>query len=486
MLVTRIFLLALVLSHVSFSYAVNFIFASNIPRLFEVDENRSLAHLAGYIEEKRAQTPTYFIHGGDSLFPNALSVYDAGAHMIDVLNTMHTDVFLVNQREMAKGIDQLTLRANEARFPMVLSNVIDDRSQDNIESILPYYTLPTPIGEVGFIMLMSETVNITYLTQAIHIQDPVVTAKALIRDMRNQGVSNFVIVTEPDLLELYPAESFGFADVLFVAAESRELIRQHADFLEVWAGGSTGNIALLDWQADSITAHFESYIGAAALSATEQVIDRYVSHLDVVLEQPLGILATTINSQREKIRTQESALGNLFADALRHATKTDMAVINGGAIRGNRQYLKGKQITRKDIQNELPFGGVIHKVKVKPVELKAIMEHSLSDMASLGGRFLQVSGFEVGYDLSRPVGRRVLTLTQHGRPLTQKEYWLAIPDYIKNGGDGYVINVDNVAREMSNQDRFVWNIVADYILSLESLAPRLEGRLREHNSEAVP
>ncbi|MGR0279287.1 bifunctional metallophosphatase/5'-nucleotidase [Marinomonas dokdonensis] len=444
-----------------------------------MNETRSLANLGGFIQNKRAQSPSFFIHGGDSLFPNALSVYDSGAHMIDVLNTIQTDVFLVNQREMAKGLDQLTLRTNEAEFPLVLSNVFDQRTSANIDGILPYYTLPTPIGDVGFLMLMSETVNSTYLTEDVLILNPIERAEAFISEMRSQGISHFVVVTEPDLLKLYPAELFTFADILFVASEIREEVHQHDDLLEVWGGGSSGNVAVVEWLPDSKRAHFESYAGAEIMPETEQMIQRYVSHLGVVLEQPLGILVAPMDSMRNNIRTQESALGNLFADALRSATKTDFAVLNSGAIRGNRQYRQGEQISRKDIQNELPFGGVVHKVKVFPIELKAIMEHSLSDVANKAGRFLQVSGFEVGYDLSRPVGKRVLTLTSGGRPLVNREYWLAIPDYIKNGGDDYVIDASKVAREMSNQDRFVWNIVADYLALVEVLAPRLEGRLRE-------
>lgn len=474
----------LLLSYISSANAFNLIFASNIPRLTEVNETRSLANLAGFIQNKRSHSTSFFIHGGDSLFPNALSVYDSGAHMIDVLNTIQTDVFLVNQREMAKGLDQLTMRANEAEFPLVLSNVFDQRTSANIDGVLPFYTLPTPLGDVGFLMLMSETVNSTYLTEDVLILNPIERAEAFISKMRSQGVSHFVVVTEPDLLKQYPAELFSFADVLFVAAEIREEIHQHDDFLEIWGGGSSGNVAVVDWQPNHIGAHFESYAGAEIMPDTAKMIDRYVSHLGVVLEQPLGLLVAPMDSMRSNIRTQESALGNLFADALRNATKTDFAVLNGGAIRGNRQYRQGEQISRRDIQNELPFGGVVYKVKVFPIELKAIMEHSLSDVENKAGRFLHVSGFEVSYDLSRPVGQRVLTLTSGGRPLVNREYWLAIPDYMKSGGDDYVIDASKVAREMSNQDRFVWNIVADYLASLEVLTPRIEGRLREQTVKA--
>ncbi|MEO9653956.1 bifunctional metallophosphatase/5'-nucleotidase [Marinomonas sp.] len=479
------FFVALLLSYTSSANAFNLIFASNIPRLTEVNETRSLANLAGFIQNKRSQTSSFFIHGGDSLFPNALSVYDSGAHMVDVLNTIQTDVFLVNQREMAKGLDQLTMRTHEAEFPLVLSNVFDQRTSTNIDGVLPYYSLATPIGDVGFLMLMSETVNSTYLTEDVVILDPIERAEAFIHEMRSQGISHFVVVTEPDLLKLYPAERFSFADVLFVAAEVREGVRYHPDLIEVWGGGSSGNVAVVDWQKDDIRAHFESYSGAEIMPETEQMIQRYVSHLGVVLEQPLGVLVTPMDSMRNSIRTQESAMGNLFSDALRSATRTDFAVLNGGAIRGNRQYRQGDKISRRDIQNELPFGGVVYKVKVLPMELKEIMEHSLSDVDNKAGRFLQVSGFEVGYDLSRPVGQRVLTLTSGGRPLMNREYWLAIPDYIKNGGDDYVIDANKVAREMSNQDRFVWNIVADYLVSLEVLTPKVEGRLRDQTVKNV-
>ncbi len=51
----------------------------------------------------------------------------AGSHIIDILNSLEPDVMGVTKREFSFYEDELSLRSYEAAFPLVASNVIDNR-----------------------------------------------------------------------------------------------------------------------------------------------------------------------------------------------------------------------------------------------------------------------------------------------------------------------------------------------------------------------
>ena len=73
------------------------------------------------------------------------------------------------------------------------------------------------------------------------------------------------------------------------------------------------------------------------------------------LDVPIATTAVELDSRNATVRTQEAAIGDLFADAMRAETDADIAITNGGGIRGGRIYPPGTTITRRDMMAELPF-----------------------------------------------------------------------------------------------------------------------------------
>ncbi len=63
----------------------------------------------------------------------------------------------------------------------------------------------------------------------------------------------------------------------------------------------------------------------------------------------IGTTAEPLDSRKATLRTQEAAIGNVVADALREAVKADIAIVNGGGIRGNKEYPAGSPLTRRDV-----------------------------------------------------------------------------------------------------------------------------------------
>jgi len=122
----------------------------------------------------------------------------------------------------------------------------------------------------------------------------------------------------------------------------------------------------------------------------------------------LGTSEVALEGRRSGVRTGETNLGNLFADALLFeagrlapeygAGKPDVALQNGGGIR-NDSLIPAGEITALDTFDIAPFSNFVAVVEdVAPEHFKEIMENAVSQVEQTDGRFAQVAGFELIYD----------------------------------------------------------------------------------------
>jgi 5'-nucleotidase len=108
------------------------------------------------------------------------------------------------------------------------------------------------------------------------------------------------------------------------------------------------------------------------------------------------------------VRTQETNLGNLLADALLDAGQDraaefevappQVALQNGGGIRNNSLIPAG-QVTELDTFAVAPFPNFVAVVPDVPrAQFKELLENAVSRIPAADGRFAQVAGFRFTYD----------------------------------------------------------------------------------------
>lgn len=130
-------------------------------------------------------------------------------------------------------------------------------------------------------------------------------------------------------------------------------------------------------------------------------------------------------------------------------SKVAVAVMNGGAIRASidERGVNGS-ITYGDMLLVAPFSNTVDLIKLKGKTLRKMFEFSVSNYkeGEASGRFLQVSGIRVVYDLTKPIGQRVVNLkarcSQCRIPIYElvdddKVYDVVASSYLVGGGDGY-------------------------------------------------
>jgi len=160
----------------------------------------------------------------------------------------------------------------------------------------------------------------------------------------------------------------------------------------------------------------------------------------------------TTDSHSIYCRYQECTVGNLLADAFKAAGNSEVAIVNGGAVRSN---LNKGNLTRSQIMAVAPF---FNNVIVKELSGQGILdalEFGVSKHPEASGGFPQVSG--ISYDIDTSLNssvetdsqglflningkRRVCNVKINGEDIDpNKNYTVGMSDYIGNGGDGYTM-----------------------------------------------
>ena len=147
-------------------------------------------------------------------------------------------------------------------------------------------------------------------------------------------------------------------------------------------------------------------------------------------------------------------------------------------FRGGRLYPAGTTLTRKDVLGELPFLNKAYVLSLKGADILQALEQGFTGAEDEIGRFPQVSGMTVRADLTRPAGRRVVSVTVGGKPLQRgKTYTLATNDYLAHGGDGYsALRSGKVLRGEQDAD-LVTTIAISYLERHKTVSPHVEGRV---------
>ena len=210
----------------------------------------------------------------------------------------------------------------------------------------------------------------------------------------------------------------------------------------------------------------------------QAAVDAYLGGLQQELDVEIGTTAVELDSRRSVVRSRESGIANLIADAMRAATGADVALTNGGGIRADKVYPSGTTLMRRDIQSELPFGNKTILLEVTGADLLAALENGVSGVEEGAGRFPHVSGMAFRFDASRLPGSRVSGVTVSGEALDRlRTYRLATNDFLGRGGDGYDMFAGAPRLIDAAAGKLMATQVIEAIAAAGEVAPKVEGRI---------
>jgi 5'-nucleotidase len=382
----------------------------------------------------------------------------------------------------------LRQRISESHFKWLAANVIDKKTGKTFAGMPEFIVREFNGVKIGiFGILLQETLQTSRPGPDIDIQDPCATAARVIPKIHAAGAQVIIALTHlamsddkqlarcsgVDLIigghEHTLLESMsGHAPIFKMTSDARELGRIDLNITK-----STGKLESIDWQIIPVTDKVKEDPAFAALN------QRYGPLLKP-LEQIVGRTAVELDLKSADVRTRETNMGDFIADAYRQATGSDVALVNGGAIRADTIIEPGV-LTKRDVLSTLPYNNRVVKIQLTGAILREALEHGV---ASLGveaqpGRFPQVSGIRYAFDTSRPPGKRITSITINGKPLDDsKTYTLATTSYVAiDAGDGYDMFRKGTLVIRPEQAPSETDILLKAIAAVPAIAPKTDGRI---------
>ena len=455
-------------------------------RLLEDSYNgiMGFAKIASLIKKAKEANPnTLVLDAGDTLHGMPIVNISKGENALKVLEAAGYDYMTLGNHDFNYGYEKLLELKDMSTVEMISANILNDG-----ENLFTPYVIKE-IGGVKVGIFGITTPETEYKTSPSNVKgltfdDPIEISKKMVEELDDQtdviialahvGLDESSVVTSKQI-----AENVEGIDVIIdghshTPLETGMLVN---NTLIAQTGEHDKNIgyvqieiqngAVINKTAELLTA--EKAAEVEANPDLTKIIDEINKTNEETFEKVVATTDIELDGARENVRTKETNLGNLSADAVRAAAGSDIGFVNGGNIRIS---LEPGNITYGMLAQLFPFGNTVQVKKISGETLVKVLEHSVSGYPATSGGFFQVSGMTFTFDPSKEVGSRVVEVIVGDKPLDKTaEYTVAINDFLGEGGDGYTMFKDG---EVVTYEE----IFADYLNANGTKGIEVSGRIK--------
>ncbi len=456
-----------------------------------------LAYLAGRADALRAGKPSLLLAAGDMIQGNNWANLFRGRPAIEAMNSMRFDAMVVGNHEFDFGQQALRERISEAKFPVLGANV------EGFDGLKPYVIRNVEGIRVAIIGVVTQDTpvstdprNVTGLT----FSPPAAAVRKYLGELKDRA-DIFVVLShigyEGD--RKLAAEVRGI-DVIVGGHSHTKLeapVKVGATLIvQAWEHAKALGVLDLSVDGGRITGyhgHLEVIrpVPGGEDKAVAAIVSKYQGMVDRTLDERVGTAEVDLDG--ENVRRRETNLGDVIADIMRKTSGADAALINGGSIRTS---INKGPVAAKDIYSVLPFDNYIVAIRLTGGQIRRALEYGVSAVERGEGRFPQVSGISFTYSPSASPGSRVKTILIDGKPFDPDGvYSVATNDFLAAGGDGYTAFGEAVrsskdfaavggmmkGEKLVYSDAGTWlrDVVMGYIKEQKTIAPAVEGRIKE-------
>ena len=431
---------------------------------------------------ENAGASVLILDAGDTLHGLPIVTASRGESAVDVMNAVGYSAMAPGNHDFNYGYEHILELEEEMNFPVLAANVTYEADGslvfgDHIVITCGEYT----IGVFG--MATPETVTKTNPNNVVGLdfnEDNLAgIAQAQCDELKELGCD--IIICLAHLGDDVSSTPYRSTDVLeqvtdidlWVDGHSHSVLNDDGEAhlvngtLVASTGEYTKNIGVVTYDGAEFDAGLVHY--ADLCNTYEQdgeiitefygydpeitaLVQNYYDEMMEFYSEVVGHTDVLLNGTREFVRTQETNLGDLAADAiLAAAPNADFAITNGGGIRANVEI---GDITRYDLFTVFPFGNMVATVELTGAQIVYILEAATHACPGIDGAFPQVSGitfeihtyieYEGEYANPTNPGSRIQNVCINGEPIDlDATYVMATNDFLAAGGDTYAILAEN-------------------------------------------
>ena len=436
------------------------------------------------------------LDAGDVTHGTALAGIENGKGVIDVMKAMGYKAMVPGNHDFNYGYQALVDFKNQVApangsaegFDILAANIIKNTGTNDFKGQTILDVDGVKVGIFGIATEETKVKSNPKNTEGITFLDPVEVARAQVKSLKDQKVDVIVMLAHVGVDEATVVKTTDIAekvdgiDVIIDGHSHTKL--DNGKVVNNTLIAQTGNY-LKNLGEVNITLRGKDVISKTAVLRDAAFFENIEENKDIAkklddmyeankskLEREVGTTAVELDGVREHVRAQETNFGNMVADAMREAAKSDVALTNGGGI---RESIPAGKIDMTQIWTAFPFGNTIMKIEITGADLLAALEYGVADAPAPQGKFPQVSGISFKYDPKQEAGKRVYDVKVANKALDlEKTYTLATNDFMAGGGDGYTMFAKG--KKLGDYGMYT-EVLEKYLAEHKNVNPKVEGRI---------
>lgn len=513
--------LAMLMTGVAMAEGTEPVFTQDVVVLFTsdvhcgVDQGFGYAGLAAVRDNLAKTNHVLLVDNGDSIQGEPIGTMTTGESNIELMNAVGYDIATIGNHEFDYGMDRFLELTKKANFPYISANFMHNdelvfapyviKEFDGVKIAFVGITTPktttssTPkyfqdeTGKFVYTFCQDETGEKLYAAVQKAVDDARAEGAAYVVAMAHLGIegesapwmSTDVIANTTGINALLDGHSHSILEQEKVKNKDGEEVLlaacgtklQAIGYLRISAKDGSMATGLYKWDTSNAVS-LPDLIGLDNEVATKvnEAMDTLNEKLgEVVAKSAVDLVISDPETDVRIVRTAETNLGDLCADAYRDQSGADIAFVNGGGI---RVKIAAGDITLNDILKVHPFGNALCVVEATGQQIMDALEWGSRVVPEETGGFLQVSGLtyeihtyiessctadENGLFTGVAGEYRVKNVKVGGEDLdVNKTYTLACHDYLlKNAGDGFTMfQQDTLLQDSVKLDN---QVLIDYI-----------------------
>jgi 5'-nucleotidase / UDP-sugar diphosphatase len=477
------------------------------------------APIHGGVSRRKTLIDAIRDEGGNQVLIDAGDVFQGtlwftqylGQADLEFYNAMGYEAMTIGNHEFDKGQQPLADFIKRANFPVLSANIA---IAADVPAPIAGLFKPWIVKEIGgqkigiFGLTTEETPAISSPGPGIMFTNYLEAARKAVADLKAQGVNKIIALTHIGItFDRELARQVDGIQVIIGGHSHTPMGPQVAPpdsnrpYPEVIASPSNKPVIMAtDWEwgrwLGDLTVGFDAngdITSVVAAQPTEVLpsiepnqgfedrINVLAAPLTGLRTKQAGETAVALNGARADVRTKETNLGNLIADAMLEKGRpagAQVALMNGGGIRTS---IDAGPITLGELLDVQPFSNQLSLVTLTGAQLKEALENGVSQIETVAGRFAQVSNMRYSYDPALAVGSRV-TGVQIGdgkRGYTALDpagsYRVATINFLLAGGDGYTVLTQGTNK--LDTGLLDVEVTTEYIVARSPVNPQVEGRI---------
>ncbi|GFG38259.1 hypothetical protein Cfor_01900 [Coptotermes formosanus] len=393
------------------------------------------------------------LFSGDAFSPSMLSSFTKGEQMVPVLNECGTHCAVFGNHDFDFGLEVLSDRVSETKFPWLMSNVIDQETgrplgDGKITHVIDWNG--KTIGLVGLVEQewLDTLANIN--PEEVTFIDFVEAGRKLGAQLKQEGCDYVIALTHmrnPNDVKL--AENVDEIDLILGGHDHVYEVKQVNGKYIIKSGTDFRHFSkiILNFDKASVDVNVEQIAVTSAFPedpSLKQLLEKYANVMEGKMDEVLGSFSVPLDGRFESVRTGETNLGNWVCDVILASTGADVVLLNSGTLRSDQVHPAGN-FTMRDLVTIIPMMDPLVVISVTGQDILDALENGVSMYPKLEGRFPQVAGISFAFDPRQPAGKRVdpqLVRIGDEYLVPDQRYRLATKTYMHSGCDGYSVLKD--------------------------------------------